>query len=131
MNKEDAVERRAWWAEHVAAWQDSDLTQADFCKTRQLNYNNFNYWAVRLRRAAVRAKELAEASRHVSEAPLLIPVQVGAPSTSITTVAPAPRPLPAPSGPAVVLRIKRAGLELEGGMLPSAVWCAELLRALS
>lgn len=37
-------DRKQFWQQHIDAWQASDLSGAAFCKQRDLNYTQFNYW---------------------------------------------------------------------------------------
>lgn len=37
-------DRQQFWQQHIDAWQASDASGAAFCKQRDLNYAQFNYW---------------------------------------------------------------------------------------
>ena len=43
--REDAT----YWRHQVATWQTSGLSQAQFCKVRQLTYHRFIYWRQKLK----------------------------------------------------------------------------------
>jgi len=66
-----ASEKKAFWAEHIAAWQRSGLAQGAYCRQNGLSLSSLRYWRARL-----------DKSRDT------------APGSSITIV---PVPLPAPS----------------------------------
>jgi hypothetical protein len=38
------------WSQHIAAWEFSDLSQANFCQLHQLVYGTFVYWRHRLKK---------------------------------------------------------------------------------
>jgi hypothetical protein len=38
------------WSQHIAAWEASGLTQADFCQHHQLVYGTFVYWRHHLKK---------------------------------------------------------------------------------
>ena len=41
-------DRQQFWQQHFGAWQASGLSGAAFCKQRDLNYAQFNYWRKKL-----------------------------------------------------------------------------------
>lgn len=41
-NKE--TEKKRYWQEHIQAWRQSGLSQANFCKARSLALSTFQYW---------------------------------------------------------------------------------------
>ena len=41
-------ERQQFWQQHIGALQVSGLSGAAFCKQRDLNYAQFNYWRKKL-----------------------------------------------------------------------------------
>lgn len=43
-NLSDAEARAAYWREHIAAWKESGLSGARFCKGHDLIYHRFVYW---------------------------------------------------------------------------------------
>lgn len=94
-----------WW-QHVEAWRESGLSQADYCRQQDLNPKTFSTWA---RRALPIDKD----------APLeIIPVQV-APSVPVAS-----------AHACVMLRLAHgARLELSTAAPPR--WLAELLRCLA
>lgn len=40
--------KKAYWRHHVDAWQQSDLTQVEYCRENQLNKHTFAYWKSKL-----------------------------------------------------------------------------------
>ncbi len=46
-------DRQQFWQQHIDAWQASDASGAAFCKQRDLNYAQFNYWRKKFRAEAV------------------------------------------------------------------------------
>ncbi len=41
-------EKAAYWSEHVAAWQRSDLSQGAYCRQHGLSQSSLSYWRKRL-----------------------------------------------------------------------------------
>ena len=97
------------WPQHVEAWHESGLSQADYCRQQSRNAKTFSVWVWRCQR------ELAM----VKDAPLeIIPIQV-APPVPV-----------APAQAGMMLRFAHgAELELSTAVLPR--WLAELLQWLS
>ena len=52
MDMSDATEGAPFWQLHIAAWQQSGLTQKAYCEHQELRYSTFGYWVRKLRRAA-------------------------------------------------------------------------------
>ncbi|WP_419595130.1 IS66 family insertion sequence element accessory protein TnpA [Thiolapillus sp.] len=52
MDMSDATEGASFWQSHIAAWQQSGLTQKAYCEQQELRYSTFGYWVRKLRRAA-------------------------------------------------------------------------------
>ena len=52
MDMSDATEGASFWQLHIAAWQQSGLTQKAYCEQQELRYSTFGYWVRKLRRAA-------------------------------------------------------------------------------
>ena len=38
------AQKKTYWQEHIQAWEQSGLSQADFCKARSLALSTFQYW---------------------------------------------------------------------------------------
>ena len=38
------------WQSHVTAWQNTDLPQAQYCRTHDLDQSQFSYWKCKLTR---------------------------------------------------------------------------------
>ena len=41
-------EKAAYWSEHIAAWQCSDLSQGAYCRRHGLSQSSLSYWRKRL-----------------------------------------------------------------------------------
>ena len=41
---------RTFWVEHVAAWEQSELTQSAYCRDHGICYRQFSQWKSRLKR---------------------------------------------------------------------------------
>lgn len=91
------------WLDHIAAWQDSGLTQSAYCRQQGLNTHTFT----------ARLSEYRK--RGPSSPPALIPVQVQ---------------LTPPPAEHLVLHCGQ-GHRLELPSTVSAAWLAELLRCLA
>ena len=44
MSNQDKTQLRQYWQSIVQDWQDSGLTQADYCRKHQLKPHQLNYW---------------------------------------------------------------------------------------
>lgn len=64
-------ERRAFWHEHVEAWQDGDESQAAYCRRHGLSAMSFSHWKRRFER-----DQLASAVGSGAASASLIEVQV-------------------------------------------------------
>ncbi len=42
------AKRRQHWSEHIRAWSDSELSQAEYCRHHQLDIRRFYAWKTRL-----------------------------------------------------------------------------------
>ncbi len=51
MDTSDSTEGAPFWQSHIAAWQQSGLTQKAYCEQQELRYTTFGYWVRKLRRA--------------------------------------------------------------------------------
>jgi hypothetical protein len=40
-------EKRKFWKQHLNLWQDSDLSQAEYCRQNNLDKNQWGYWKQR------------------------------------------------------------------------------------
>lgn len=40
---------REYWIKHLGLWERSGLTQAQYCKKHQLNFNSFKNWKYKLK----------------------------------------------------------------------------------
>ena len=54
--------RRPFWQEHLRAWSESGLTQADYCRQRQLSAAAFGWWKRQLQ-GKPKARKRSPASR--------------------------------------------------------------------
>ena len=41
------------WLEHIEAWKQSDLTQAQYCRTHRISAKSFYYWKCKANRTEV------------------------------------------------------------------------------
>lgn len=93
------------WLTHITAWQSSGLSQAAYCRQRQLTYGTFS----------ARLCEFRAQAKSVSlEPPVLLPIQVQSP--------------PLPKAGMTLHHSKGHRLELPASV--SSSWLAELLRCL-
>ena len=50
MSKQSSVsesnlrQKRKFWQAHIKAWQESDLSQAEYCRRQGLKSHNLSYW---------------------------------------------------------------------------------------
>jgi len=96
------------WRQHVKAWRESGLSQADYCRQQGLNRKTFSLWT---RRAQ------GDPSMDMDASLKLISVQVSAPVATA-------------EANAILLRFPHgAQLELSTAVPPR--WLAELLRCLA
>lgn len=42
-------EKATYWQQHFKNWQQSGLSQRDYCKQHKLTFSNFGYWRKRLK----------------------------------------------------------------------------------
>lgn len=59
------------WINHITAWQNSGLSQVDYCRQHQLVKGTFSARLCEFR---------AQATRPVAKAPVLLPIQVQPPA---------------------------------------------------
>lgn len=45
---EELAEKRRFWNGHIEGWQDSGLTQTDYCRQHNLIHHRFTYWKRRI-----------------------------------------------------------------------------------
>jgi hypothetical protein len=45
-----AEDKSSYWQEHFKSWENSGLSQAEYCRRHTLNYSVFHYWKRKLRR---------------------------------------------------------------------------------
>ena len=50
-------QKRTFWQHHIERWQQSGLSQKEYCKQHELTFSSFGYWRARLNRSK-RAKKL-------------------------------------------------------------------------
>lgn len=43
-------DKSSYWQEHFKSWENSGLSQAEYCRRHNLNYSVFHYWKRKLRR---------------------------------------------------------------------------------
>ena len=44
MATERSLKAKSYWAPHVKAWQQSELSQAGYCRLKSLDIKAFSYW---------------------------------------------------------------------------------------
>lgn len=44
-----STEKAACWQQHITDWQQSGLSQQDYCKQHELTLSSFGYWRKRLK----------------------------------------------------------------------------------
>ena len=42
--QKELEQKRRHWGEHIRAWQDSGLSQIEYCRRNALSYHRFVYW---------------------------------------------------------------------------------------
>lgn len=45
---EELAEKRKFWKEQIQSWQESDLTQVEYCRKNNLIPHQFTYWKNRI-----------------------------------------------------------------------------------
>jgi len=45
---EEPAEKRRFWQEHIEGWQESGLTQVEYCRQHNLIHPRFTYWKRRI-----------------------------------------------------------------------------------
>ena len=45
---EEQAEKRKFWNEHIEGWQESNLTQTEYCRQHNLIPHRFTYWKNRI-----------------------------------------------------------------------------------
>lgn len=60
------IDKQALWADRIAAWENSKLSQAAFCDHNNFSYSAFGYWRTRLKKL----KELPHQTNDVHFLPL-------------------------------------------------------------
>ena len=48
--KERNREKRRTWTAHMEAWKNSDLSQVEYCREKNLSRQRFTYWNCKLRK---------------------------------------------------------------------------------
>ncbi len=66
-------QKREHWKQHFTAWQESKLSQKDYCQQYNLSFSTFGYWR----------KQLSAPTRHEGK---FIPVPVSSTSTDPITL---------------------------------------------
>ncbi len=78
MGRPQDVGKRRFWGAQLRAWQQSGLTQAEFCRRQGLNRHRFHFWKVLLERERLSEPVLAAAP--VLPPVRFVPVTVGPPT---------------------------------------------------
>ncbi len=37
-------QKRRFWQEHLTAWQEADISQAEYCRRNEISSRSFSYW---------------------------------------------------------------------------------------
>lgn len=48
--KLESIRKRQYWQTEVSAWQQSGMSQARFCRSRELKVKTFSYWHRKFRK---------------------------------------------------------------------------------
>ncbi len=75
------IRNAKWWLDHVEAWQKSGITQAEYCRTRNLNLKSFSNWKLKHFRESHKSSEpeipvFASSSTHMPLIPVAISEQM-------------------------------------------------------
>jgi len=82
MGRPRDLRKRRFWGAQLAAWQQSGLTQAEFCRRQGLDRRRFHFWKDLLERE--RSAESAPAAEPVLPPARFVPVTVGLPTPMST-----------------------------------------------
>ena len=52
-SREDLTKRGRYWLEHIRRWQQSDSTQSEYCRQRDLSITAFRWWRSELVRKGI------------------------------------------------------------------------------
>ncbi len=44
---EELEQKRSYWKQHIDSWQESELTQAEYCRRHNLKHHQLVYWKKR------------------------------------------------------------------------------------
>ena len=44
---EQLEQKRSYWKQHIDSWQDTDLTQTEYCRQHNLKHHQLVYWKKR------------------------------------------------------------------------------------
>ncbi|MBU3944330.1 MAG: hypothetical protein KKB91_00850 [Proteobacteria bacterium] len=102
MKNDDHVgsrQKNQYWQEHIAAWQRSGLTQAEYCRQKALGIKKFGYWQRKYPRSA---------SKPVAFYPL-VPAETPGPSQA--------DPIPL----LLILKERRFSIEVKRAFSPTAL----------
>lgn len=95
----------SWWSAQIEAWEDSGLTQSEFCRAHSLSIASFSNWRSKLKaEAKVTRGSSVMAKRHQS--PQFIAVEI-----------PTQTPL---------VRVSLGAITVDFDTLPPPAWVAEL-----
>jgi hypothetical protein len=96
------VEQQAHWQQHIAAWQQSSLSQAAYCDAHDLVYHRFTYWR----------RKLTSGHTMVSQSRFVAVQRAADPGTGLTLTLP-------------------NGIRIQGLAPPHLAWLPQLLAQLS
>jgi len=70
--KEDMVrEREEGWARHIKSWEESGLTQVEYCRQNNLSRHKFTYWRCKRHRKNEPIKFVPLISRRAIRTPMI------------------------------------------------------------
>jgi len=67
---------RQFWVEHVNAWSDSDLSQAEYCRQHNLPMGNFYNWKLKLKSRTVIPVVVQSDNKPASELSCLSAIEI-------------------------------------------------------
>ncbi len=82
-------DKAAYWQQHFTVWQQSGLSQRDYCQQHQLTFSSFGYWRKRLKEKGRSPSKLVPVSIKPSSTIVIsLPsgVRIEAPLHSLTDV---------------------------------------------
>jgi hypothetical protein len=41
------IDKKTYWLNHINQWRESGLTQAEYCRKENINYQSFSWWKIK------------------------------------------------------------------------------------